>query len=107
VVNEGEETTSITTQETTPITTQESAAFIGETTTQETTPITTQETTPIVEDHRLLLLIASDPQMTQAALAAALGMTRDGAKYHINKLKQEGVIRRVGSTRSGYWKVLK
>jgi len=70
------------------------------------TPITTPITTPIDDSNRLLPLIKANPTISQAALAKALGLTRDGVKYHINKLKQNGVIRRVGSTRSGHWEVL-
>jgi ATP-dependent DNA helicase RecG len=40
-------------------------------------------------------------------LANAVGLTRDGIKYHINKLKRDGAIRRVGPARGGHWEILK
>lgn len=31
------------------------------------------------------------------------GKTRDGIKYHINKLQNQGIIKRVGPDKGGYW----
>ena len=84
-----------TTQKTTQETTQE--------TTQKTTPITT----PISTQVQLASLILARPDISQQELAVALGLTRDGVKYHINKMKHDGVIRHMGPTRGGRWKVLK
>jgi uncharacterized protein len=35
------------------------------------------------------------------------GITKDGVKYHLNKLKEDGVVVRVGGSRGGYWKIIK
>lgn len=32
-------------------------------------------------------------------------ITEDGVKYHLTKLKTEGVIRRIGPDKGGYWEV--
>ncbi len=41
-------------------------------------------------------------------IAEALGdITEDGVKYHFNKLKKEGIIKRVGPDKGGHWKILK
>jgi ATP-dependent DNA helicase RecG len=34
------------------------------------------------------------------------GITSDGVKYHLNKLKELGLLRRVGPDRGGHWEVL-
>lgn len=66
-------------------------------TTQNTTPKTTQEL--IVEEIR------NNPQITRVELAQRVGITPDGVKYHLQKLTKAGIIRHVGSTRSGEWTI--
>ncbi|MFA7098260.1 MAG: winged helix-turn-helix transcriptional regulator [Gammaproteobacteria bacterium] len=39
-------------------------------------------------------------------LAQRVGISEDGVKYHLNKLKAAGKIRHVGSTKTGRWEVL-
>lgn len=78
-------------------------------TTQETTQIgtqiTTQITTQIISD-KILELLRKNPTMSRKKLAEVLGnITEDGVKYHLDKLKEEKKIERVGGTR-GKWKVL-
>lgn len=65
-----------------------------------TTPITT----PI--QHQLVSLISAKPDISQQELAVALGLTRDGIRYHLNKMKRSGSIRHVGPVRGGHWQVL-
>ena len=67
-------------------------------TTQETTRKTTQE---IIIDEMM-----RNPKVTRNELAAIVGLTPDGVKYHLQKMVKENVIRHQGSTRSGYWEVL-
>jgi len=40
-------------------------------------------------------------------MAARIGVSTDGIKYHLNKLKSASVIRHVGPTKAGHWEVLK
>ena len=71
-----------------------------------TTQITTQMTTQIISE-KILELLRQHPVMSRKKLAETLGnITEDGVKYHLDKLKKEGKIERVGGTR-GKWKVLK
>lgn len=72
-----------------------------------TTPITTPNTTPITTRDKIASLIRAKPDISQQELAEALGMTRGGIKYHLNKMKQDGVLRHVGPARGGSWEVLK
>ena len=73
-------------------------------TTQNTTQMTTQMTTQIISE-KIIELLRQDPTMSRKKLAEALGaITEDGVKYHLNKLKEENKIQRVGGTR-GKWKI--
>ena len=78
-------------------------------TTQETTPkaaATTQETVRNSTRRRILSLLSDEPRITQVEIAERLGITRDGVTYHFRKLRADGIIRRVGSRKSGHWEVV-
>ncbi len=62
-----------------------------------------QETT----QEKMLNLIKKNPSITQLEMAKALELTRDGISYNIKALKEKRIIERVGSTKNGYWKILK
>ncbi len=68
---------------------------------QETTQKTTQKTT----QEKIIDLMKKNPNITQVEMAKALDLTRDGISYNIKVLKEKGVIERVGSTKSGSWKI--
>ena len=51
-------------------------------------------------------LLVSDSRLTRADLARRIGKTEDTVKHHLKALQSKGIIQRVGSDRSGYWKVL-
>lgn len=86
----------------TPVETPEKAGGTTQETTQETRK-TTQETT----QEKILALLKAQPVLTRKELAARLGITDDGVKYHLRKLSAAGVIRHVGPTKAGHWEVLK
>ncbi|GHU98753.1 cell filamentation protein Fic [Bacteroidia bacterium] len=48
----------------------------------------------------------NNPKITRNELAAMLGITSDGVKYHLQKMTADGVIVHHGSPRSGYWEVM-
>lgn len=50
--------------------------------------------------------LVDDPLATMDKLAAITGISPDGVKWQLDKLKKEGYIERQGSRRSGSWKVL-
>jgi ATP-dependent DNA helicase RecG len=88
------------TASTTPITTPIAAS---------TTPITTPiaaSTTPITPRHQIMSLISENPDISQQELADTVGLTRDGIRYHLNKMKRAGEIRHVGPARGGRWEVV-
>jgi len=72
-------------------------------TTQETTQDTTQETLAMRE--RVLSLLRGDPDLTRVQLADRLGISPDGVKYHLDKLRAAGLLRHNGPTKGGWWEV--
>lgn len=72
-------------------------------TTQETTQETTRETTR----ERILALLKAEPELTRRILAERVGLTPNGVKYHLTRLREAGVIRHVGPTKAGRWEALK
>ena len=73
------------------------------TTTETTTETTTKTTTETIK--KLLEIIKVNPNITAKELCVMLGLTIDGVRYHLNKLKKQGKILRVGSNKSGYWQI--
>ena len=53
-----------------------------------------------------MALIAADPSITTAELANRLGITAKGIEWQIGKLKQMGVLERIGPAKGGHWKVV-
>ena len=50
--------------------------------------------------------IISNKDITITELATMLGITYKGVQYHITAMKKAGILKREGSGKSGYWKVL-
>ena len=65
----------------------------------------TKTTTPKTTREQLLELIRKDNRITREALASELGISVNGVKQQIRKLKLEGVLERIGSNRTGHWKI--
>lgn len=66
----------------------------------ETIRKTTQKTS-----EKILEAIKQNGNISKRELAEMVGITVDGVKYHIQKLKAQGVIERIGADRGGFWKV--
>ena len=78
----------------------------GSAATPKTTPKTSQEQEKTREKTRekILALIAADPSITTTELANRL--TAKGIEWQIGKLKQMGVLERIGPAKGGHWKVV-
>ena len=63
----------------------------------------TQENTK----EKIIQLLKENGYYTKNDLMNILGKADGAIKEHIANLKKEGVLERVGSTKSGYWKVIK
>ncbi len=66
-----------------------------------TTPKTTQETT----QEKILHQLRTRHESTRKDLAEVVGLTPDGVKYHLDKLRKAGVIQHTGPTKAGRWEV--
>lgn len=63
---------------------------------------TTGETTR----EKLIGVIRDNPTITASKLAEMTGLTEDGVRYHLKKLRNAGILTREGSTKRGKWIVL-
>ena len=70
-------------------------------TTQKTTLKTTQKTT-----LKILNLLRKNPNMTRMQISEAIGLSLEGIKWNLDKLKASGIIRRVGPDRGGHWEII-
>ena len=59
-----------------------------------------------VHARKTYIALTSHPAATNKELGALLGVSDRTVRAHIRDLKEAGLIVRVGSDRSGYWKVL-
>jgi ATP-dependent DNA helicase RecG len=66
---------------------------------------TTQKTTQKTA-QKIIALILKKPEITRQELAVELGISDSGVKYHLKKMQDKGVIRRVGPDKGGHWEVL-
>jgi len=55
---------------------------------------------------KILGLIRLDPGISMESMASALGLTRKGVEWQVRKLKQSGMLRRVGPDKGGRWEIL-
>ena len=62
---------------------------------------TTQKTA-----QKILDVLVKNPSATRADLASATGLSPDGVKWNLDKLKTSGKICRVGPDRGGHWEVV-
>ena len=83
--------------------TQENSSSTQETvkSTQEN-PLSTQKTTA----ERIIEEIRKHPFTTRELLAEVIGITPDGIKKQLDKLKKAERIRHVGATKKGHWEII-
>nr|WP_314577259.1 ATP-binding protein [uncultured Pseudomonas sp.] len=75
-------------------------------TTQETTQKTTQEILQGSSRTQILVLLRRHPELNGRQIAGLLGLSIDGVKFHLNRLRRDGLIRHIGPTKGGHWEVL-
>ena len=80
---------------------------INQETTQKTYPINSETRKPIGKTAQAILdILVSKPHVKRAEIALLIDKSEDTVKLHISNLQKKGIIKRVGSNKSGYWKVL-
>ncbi|MBF0451142.1 MAG: putative DNA binding domain-containing protein [Candidatus Magnetomorum sp.] len=89
-------------------TTQETTQEIDQTTQEfDQTTQENEKTTQQMTQKRILSYIKEKPEVTRRELAEKVGISSNGVKYHLKKLKGKGIIRHVGATKKGHWEILK
>ena len=73
-------------------------------TTTKTTAKTTTKTTSDIE-NRILSIIRENPKITVKSISRMVEITEDGIRYHIKKLKKQGLLEYIGASRSGHWEI--
>lgn len=56
--------------------------------------------------QKIIELIKGNEEISTEELAEMCGLTRDGINYQIRKLKQQGIIRRIGPDKGGHWEIV-
>ena len=56
-------------------------------------------------EKKVVKLILKNPEMTQDKMAEIMGMSKNGIRYVMNKLKNKGILVRVGATKKGKWSI--
>ena len=56
--------------------------------------------------ERIIEEIRKHPFTTRDLLADVIGITPDGIKKQLDKLKKTGKIRHVGATKKGHWEII-
>lgn len=66
----------------------------------------TQEIKKLSISEKIIVELKQGGSLTRENLAHIVGVSANAVKQHLSKLKTENKIKRVGSTKSGYWEVL-
>lgn len=54
-------------------------------------------------EKKVVGLIFENPDITQERMAENIGMSKNGIRYAMDRLKEKGILRREGSTKKGKW----
>lgn len=57
--------------------------------------------------EEILLLLVIEPKSTAEELAKIIGITSRAVEKNIAKLRENEIVKRAGSTKGGYWKIIK
>lgn len=57
--------------------------------------------------RRILEIISKNPQNTVIGIAKEIKISRKNVLENISKLKEKGLLKRVGSAKGGYWEVIR
>lgn len=69
-----------------------------------TTQETTQEHIPTTQES-IMSLLEANPSLSARQLSEGLGISFDGVRYHLARLRKTGIIRHEGPTKGGRWVV--
>ena len=55
--------------------------------------------------EKILELIKQKPTLSAAEIAMLINMSSRGVEKHIRKLREAGVLKRIGADKGGYWEI--
>ncbi|MFH1452403.1 MAG: winged helix-turn-helix transcriptional regulator [Armatimonadota bacterium] len=55
--------------------------------------------------EKILALIKANPKITQKEIIDKTGLTRRGVEWNLKKLKNTGILKRIGPDKGGHWKL--
>jgi Fic family protein len=68
--------------------------------------VTTKVTIKVtINQQKIIDAIKDNPYVKQAELAEIIGITPKSIKSNMKKLQEEGIIRRIGANKNGYWEI--
>ncbi len=76
-----------------------------EETVEKTTPKTREKTRGKTRE-KIIRLISKNPYITTEELSEKTGLTIKGIEWNIKKLKNENLLKRIGSKKGGYWQII-
>ena len=56
--------------------------------------------------EKIIGLISENPAITVAELSREIGLSKKGIEWNIKKLKDNGVLKRIGSPKDGQWEII-
>ena len=65
-----------------------------------------EEKTRVKTREKIIELVKEDKNITIQQLAQILGLSIKGIKWQMKKLKDEKIIKGVGSAKGGYWEIV-
>lgn len=59
-----------------------------------------------ITKESILKIIMKNPKVTQISIANQLEISEKTVKRNISKLKEKGIVERIGADKNGYWKII-
>ena len=59
-----------------------------------------------LREKNIIQLISRNSRITQKQLSKEIGITPQNIRIYISKLKQKGILRRIGPDKGGHWEVI-
>lgn len=56
--------------------------------------------------EKIMALLSQDNTLSAATLAERIGITAKAVEKQIARMKADGVLRRIGTDKGGYWQVV-
>ena len=80
---------------------------VNENSTPEKYPVKGENNQPVGRTaQRIIDMVIANPMITREKMADESGISLDGVKKQIRKLRERGILMHEGSDKSGYWRII-